>query len=466
LNPDSNFEYEIGFASHTGNVKELNEDNYCAERREGPDEGGWMAILAVSDGVGGFSLGEIASKIAINHMEKFFKLGEFRQMYEESEILEPHRVIQELYTRVNHIILSMAEKENRQVGCTLTSGYFYGNSVYIAGVGNSRAYLIRNGGIKRITEDRSPPIARVNLNKLTSDETLDTTGKNAYLNSLGSEIALKADIHHMNAEDGDIFLFCTDGLHSQVEEMEIINIAAENPTMQAFCNALIDKANFAGGADNVTVTALRITKKRRTLRSILAGRKKGDSILTQPVFIIAILVGILLLLGILLVGKNYLFKEKKKRKPHDLTGTMPVGRTTSYNSITLQSKIPLNYLYINNEKKSLNEDISTFEFESNDNMIKIMPDFKKFKQKPKLYTLTMSGLNRNLTVIQARKNKIVIDYDTVTVHLTAGSKLDFIAKEERTGEKFILKVNHLGSPFIINMKAEENIQAMILPDKK
>ena len=129
MNPDINFQYEIGFASHTGNVKELNEDNYCAERREDPDEGIWMALLAVSDGVGGFSLGEIASKIAINHMEKFFKLGEFRQMYEESEILEPHRVIQELYTRVNHIILSMAEKENRQVGCTLTSGYFYGNSV-------------------------------------------------------------------------------------------------------------------------------------------------------------------------------------------------------------------------------------------------------------------------------------------------------------------------------------------------
>lgn len=465
MKPDSNFAYEIGFSSHTGTVKELNEDNYCAERREDPD-GGWMAVLAVSDGVGGFSLGEIASKIAINHMEKFFKLGEFRQMYEETEIIEPHRVIQELYTRINHIILSMSEKENRKVGCTLASGYFYGNSVYVAGVGNSRAYLIRGGGIKKITEDHSPPLARVNLDKLTSDETLDTARKNVYLNSLGSEIALKADIHHINAEDGDIFLFCTDGLHSQIEEMEIVNTVAENPTMQAFCNALIERANFAGGTDNVTVTALRISRKKKTLRSILTSRKKGDSFLTQPVFIIAILIGILLLLGGLLIGKKYLFKEKKRRKPHDIVGTMPTGQTTSYNSITLQSKIPLKYLYINNEKKSIEEDVSTYEFENDNNRIKIMPDFKKIKKKSKLYTLTLSGLNRNLTVVQAKKNKIILDYDTVTVHLTAGSKVVFIAKEERTGEKFILKVNHLGSPFIINMKAEENIQAMILPDKK
>ncbi|MCD4784108.1 MAG: protein phosphatase 2C domain-containing protein [Candidatus Eremiobacteraeota bacterium] len=465
MKPDSNFEYEIGFSSHTGNVKDLNEDNYCAERREDLD-GGWTAMLAVSDGVGGFSLGEIASKIAINHMEKFFKLGEFRQMYDETEIIEPHRVIQELYTRINHIILSMAEKENRQVGCTLASGLFYGNSVYIAGVGNSRAYFIRNGGIKKITEDQSPPLTKVNLDKLTSDETLDTGRKNGYLNSLGSEITLKADIHHINAEDGDIFLFCTDGLYSQVEEMEIVNTVAENPTMQAFCNALIDRANFAGGADNVSVTALRISRKKKTLRSILAGRKKGESFLTQPVLIIATLIGILLLLVVLLMGKKYLFSEKRKKEPHDIVATMPVGQTTSYNSITLQSKIPLNYIYINNDKKSIKEDIVTFEFENDDNTIKIMPDFNKIKKKPKLYTLTMSGLNRNLTVIQARKNKITLNYDTVTVHLTAGSKIDFIAKEERTGEKFILRVNKLGSPFIINMKAEENVQVMILPDKK
>jgi len=293
---DNDLQYEVGFSSHTGSVKELNEDNYCAEMREDL-EGVNTALIAISDGVGGFSLGEIASKIAINHVDKFFKLGEFDQMYEEAEILEPHRVIQELYTRINHVILSLAEKESRHVGCTLVSGFFNGSSVYVASVGNSRAYLIRDGGIKKLTKNEINPIKKVELDKLTSDDTLDTTGVNSYINSLGSDIALRADVHHLEALDGDIFLICSDGLYTQVEDVEIVDTAAQNPTMQAFCNALVDLANGSGGKDNVTVVAMRISRVKKTLRSILSIRKKGLGILGHPIFIIAILLGVFLFLG-------------------------------------------------------------------------------------------------------------------------------------------------------------------------
>lgn len=461
---EKNIQYEVGFSSHTGSVKELNEDNYCAERRE-DDDGHCSALVAISDGVGGFSLGEIASKIAINHVEKFFKLGEFKQMYEEAEILEPHRVVQELYTRINHVILSLAEKENRQVGCTLVSGFFNGDSVYVGSVGNSRAYLIRGSGLKRLTDEKVDPLASVELGKLTSDETLNLEGKTSYINSLGSDIALRADVKKLEAQEGDIFLFCSDGLYKQISEMEILAIAAENPTMQAFCNALVDKANFAGGKDNVTVVALRVSEEKRTLRSILATRKKGGSLFSRPMFVILVLLGIFFFLGTIFLARKMFFKPKSKGKlPATTQGS---GRSPLYNSFTLKSKLPLKYLIINKESKFIeDEGTGTFEFETELNSIKIMPDLSKIKEGKKLYAVVVSGLNRNMSVIQARKNLVELERDQITVHLTAGSRVDFITRQEGEGERFFLKINNLGSPMMIDMKAEENIFTQVEKHKE
>ncbi len=459
---NEDLKYEVGFASNTGIVKELNEDNYCSEMRE-DSEGKNMALLAISDGYGGFSLGEIASKIAINHVEKFFKLGEYDQMYEEAEVLEPQRVIQELYTRINHVILSLAEKENRQVGCTLVSGFFNGSSVYIAAAGNSRAYLIRGGGIKKLTDDRTDPTARVKLDQLVSEESLNMKGKEVYQNSLGSDITLRADIHHLKTQDGDIFLLCSDGLYSQIDEMDIVHTVAETPTMQAFCNSLVEKANVAGGKDNITVTALRVSKTKRTLRNILSGRKKGENFLTNPIFIVVVLMAILLLMGTFLIAKKFV-SEKGKNKNHSTDNSGPPGRKHSMNNLTIESEIPVKYISVNDTNRQMEIGTETIDLEGDDNTLKIVPDLTKMEAKRKLYSFLLSGLKRNLAVIQARKNMIIVDGDQVMVHLTYGSRIDYVTREERSGERFVLKVNNLGSPMTLVMKYEEELQAKLEVD--
>lgn len=459
LKQEKSMQYEIGFSSHTGTVKELNEDNYCCERRE-EEDGSCTALMSISDGVGGFSLGEIASKIAINHMEKFYKLGEFKQMYEEAEILEPQRVIQELYTRINHVILSLAEKENRQVGCTLVSGFFNNDSIYIASAGNSRAYLIRGGALKKLTEEREDPLAKVDLNKLTSEETLNHGRANSYVNAMGSDVSLRADIKKLTAKEGDIILFCSDGLYTQVDEMDIVKIAAENPSMQAFCNALVDKANFVGGKDNVTVVAVRVTRQKKSLRDILSSSRKGRKRGPQPLFVILILLGILFFLGTVFVARKYIYK--KPEPPASLHLEVERGsRNRGFNSFNLRSRVPINYILVNDNEKTLVEDVGNFSFSNNDNKIIILPDLQKIEGR--LFKITMTGLKRNLTVVQSKTNLVELDYENLKVHLTAGSRIDYVTKEDSAGQRFILRIDNLGSPVTIHMNAEENINAVLDP---
>lgn len=458
------FEYELGFASHQGMEKEINEDNYCAERRE-TEDGKNMSLIALSDGMGGFSLGEIASKIAINQMEKFFKLGEFKQMFEESEFLEPPRVIQELYTRINHVIRSLMEKENRQVGCTLVSGFFYGNEVYIANVGNSRAYILRNGAIKKITEEKAEEGSiEIDLKK-TTGESDPRNSKNAYVNALGSDITLKADIKKYKPEEGDVFLFCTDGLFTQLEDTDIVDVASESPTMQSFCNALVDRANLAGGKDNVTVVAIKFTRQKRSLGAILGGRGKGGKFYTNPVFIVGVLLVILFFLGAALLIKKYVSPAGKKGDEIPSKNVRyPPGYPGTYNSLTLTSDIPIRFITVNDETRTLKNKSRTFVFEEDENDVVIMPELKEVESK--LYTIGISSYKRDLSVIQAKKNKVILEPDKVKVHLTYGSSIDFSTKHMYTGDLFVLKIDNLGSPLTIAMKTQENVEVEITADRE
>ncbi len=454
------FQYELGFSSHKGLEKEINEDNYCVERRE-DEKGQGMCLVALSDGMGGFSLGEIASKIAINQMEKFFKLGEFKQMFDEDEFLEPPRVIQELYTKVNHIIRSLMEKENRQVGCTLVSGFFYGNEVYVANVGNSRAYLIRKGAIKRITDEVGyDPLAEVEIEN-PEEGALKEADNRAYVNALGSSITLKADIKRIRAEEDDIFLFCTDGLFTQVSDTDILNLSTENPTMQGFCNALIERANLAGGKDNVTVVVVKIKKEKHSIGALLSSGSK-ERIYTKPAFIVGLLLAIMFVLGLGLLFKK-IVSRKPRAKPLPITDGRKEGHYTTGNSLTLTSNVPIKLLTVNKEPRFMKKNSRTFEFEDDKNEIVIMPDMKK--SKARLYVLKLSGFARNLSVKQGRRNKIVLGDEKTTVYLTTGSSIDYEVQRGYYGERFVMKVDKLGSPYTIKMESPESIEVEILPDK-
>ena len=451
--------YEMGFSSHQGTQKEVNEDNYCTLHRESEEEGS-KALVGVSDGVGGFSLGEIASKITINNLEKFFKMGEFDQMLNEAEFLEPPRVIQELYTRINHVIRSLMEKENRQVGCTLVTGFFHDYDAYVANIGNSRAYLVRDGSIKTVTEERGDPLPEIKLSQATTEDTLAEGSNPAYVNSLGSDITLAADIHRLTLREGDILIFCSDGLYTQVSETDILDTAATASTMQKFVGDLIQKANDNGGEDNVTVVAVRITVPR----GIFAPGKSKSWTSTIPVIL-----GIILLTAFLIFGSYKIFKKiagnSRDRDPH--TGfriKAGPGQANVYNSVTIETEVPLSSVRANEKSQKITDNYQTFVFDKDTNRLEVMPDVSKYR--PALYTMTIMGLNRDLKVVQGNKNRVIVEPEKITVYLTVGSQVDFIAKQDRTGDKFQVTINNLGTPFTIIMKSQENLYALIKPDKR
>lgn len=456
---DKEIYYELGFSSHQGTEKEVNEDNYCAVHRE-DEKSGSKALIAVSDGVGGFSLGEIASKITINNMEKFFKLGEFDQMFNEAEYLDPSRVIQELYTRINHMIRSLMEKENRQVGCTLVSGFFHNKDIYIANVGNSRAYIIRNGQIKQLTEEKSEVLLNVDISRVTANENLKEAKNPAYVNSLGSDIALTAHIKHFDGRDGDIILFCSDGLYTQLSDTDILDTAAQSPTMQKFANNLIDKANNAGGRDNVTVVAIRVNASK----GIFSQGRPGKSSFMHA---LSLMVGALILALMVVAGAYFLMKNMSPtpKKPPDVgfkNGTGPINQNI-LNSLTLELELPIKSLKINGQDQPVTEKYQTFAFREDTNELIIMPNLAGLR--PQLYTMTLMGAHRDLQVIQSKKNKVILKGDLIVVQLTFGSRLDVITRDDKSGSKILLTIDNLGTPYTIDMETVENIYVLIKPDE-
>jgi PPM family protein phosphatase len=457
--------YDVGYTSHQGLTKDINEDNYCAEVLK-LSEGASMGTLAVADGFGGFSLGEIASKITINQVEKFYKLGEFRQMFEEAEFLEPERVIQQLYTRINHVVRTLIEKENQNIGCSLVSGFFFKDQAYVASIGNCRAFLIRNGAIKRITENPSGGGSDSGSDYFKSGDDLTTSGSKLKIlqNSLGSGIGLKADVVNTNMQNGDIYLFCSDGVYSQVREDELLMLAREYPVMQGLCNAIIEKANLNGGKDNSTVVALRFTSSKPNLKTIIEGWKKSG-FLTPKSLVIGMLVLSVFMILIGVLAKKVFDKQSLTKSNTNTSINSPPGHTNVYNSLTLNSEVPLEGVIINGEKKQVLDNTDVFVFERISNEIKIMPDFKKMGSS--LYTITISGYARGLMIEQAATNRVVMDPGIVKVHLTSGSKIYYKTAKSGANDVFYIKIDHLGSPFAVVMETQENTLVNIeFEDKK
>ncbi|MFP4498669.1 MAG: PP2C family protein-serine/threonine phosphatase [Vulcanimicrobiota bacterium] len=449
------FSYDIGFGSHKGAEREINEDHYCAETRMDEDEEE-IAVVGVSDGFGGFSLGEIASKVTVNQLEKFFKLGEFQQMYEEADYTDPTRVIQELYTRINHVVKSLMEEKNRQVGSTLVSGFFRGDQAYIANFGHTRAYLIRSGAMKKITRNRADEKGgKAGVNEKSSK----------FSNTLGSEITVNVDITNMKLRDGDILLFCSDGLYNQVDEMEILEIVKREPFMQSVCDFLIDKARQAKDSDDITVVALQVNAEKPP-RDVLSGFRDKDGKVPLPMIIIGVLFAILVLLSGGLVIKRFVFNKGKETRIPQYTNERdnPLTNVNSYNSLTLETEIPLSYVTVNKDTMPFAEDLRTFAFSGDQNEVDIIPNLVPLE--PKLYKIIISGYYRNFSVIQASRNKVIIDPDKIVLHLTYGSEADYFIEHHRQGDIFVLRVNNLASPFTVRMESQENIYASIEHDKR
>jgi protein phosphatase len=143
------------------------------------------------------------------------------------------------------------------MGTTATIAGLLGDRLYLVQVGDSRAYLVRDGKAQQLTKDQSLMQRLVEAGELTPEEAEVSDRRNIILQALGPEAHVTVDLTHQQLRKGDTLILCSDGLSGMVKAEEIASLTATEPDVRMMCRKLVDRANARGGPDNITVVAVR-----------------------------------------------------------------------------------------------------------------------------------------------------------------------------------------------------------------
>jgi PPM family protein phosphatase len=243
-------------ATHVGRQRQHNEDAFLVE-----DE---AKLFLVADGMGGHAAGEIASRIAVDSISEFILHtkeddGTWPHAYDEHFRRSTNRLVAALRTANTRVLEAMRKDARlRGMGTTVVACMAENDTMSVAHVGDSRAYLIREGQLSRITNDHSWVFEQVQAGMLTEAEAEKHPLRNVITRALGGALQVTPDASEIEARSGDVFLLCSDGLTGMVPENEIARIVtATNGDLEKACQELIDAANERGGLDNVTAVLVR-----------------------------------------------------------------------------------------------------------------------------------------------------------------------------------------------------------------
>jgi protein phosphatase len=214
-------------------------------------------LFMVADGMGGAAAGEIASALATEVVLQELDTRWRHAHDPDAEVFARalKAAAETANARIHHY--AVEHPENRGMGTTCTIAGFLGDTLYLAQVGDSRGYLIRNGVAQQITKDQSLMQKLVEAGELTAEEAEVSERRNIILQALGPEAIVKVDLTSQQVRLGDTLVLCSDGLSGQVRASDIAQIVNEDPDLVAVCRKLIDLANQNGGPDNITVIAAR-----------------------------------------------------------------------------------------------------------------------------------------------------------------------------------------------------------------
>lgn len=243
----------LGSNTDVGMRRSTNQDDYCAILSPNSPSGS-DALLAVADGMGGHQAGEVASRMVIRGL--IDRLSRDRSSVTWPGSLGPtlQRTIGELNTEVH---AAAARPETRGMGTTLTAAVLMGNSLTIGHVGDSRAYLLRDGGLKQLTNDHSWVAEQVARGMISAEDAERHPRRNILTRAIGVDPRVQVDATSIEVRPDDILLICSDGLHSLVSDNEIARVLSGRDPQSA-SQELIDLANSKGGNDNITVIVTRI----------------------------------------------------------------------------------------------------------------------------------------------------------------------------------------------------------------
>jgi PPM family protein phosphatase len=247
---------EVAGETNVGMKRNHNEDNFSIIEESG--------LYIVADGMGGHASGEVASKMAVDAMQEFFTATAndpertWPYKMDRSKGYEENRLITGIKL-ANLRIYESSQRDSRQrgMGTTIVTIFAVEDGVYIAHVGDSRVYRMRDGKIEQLTEDHSLLNDYIKMKRLTPEEIANFPHKNVIVRALGMKDTVKVDTRFEQPKANDTYLLCSDGLSGPVSDPDILDIMARAADLKSAATTLIERANANGGPDNITCVLAR-----------------------------------------------------------------------------------------------------------------------------------------------------------------------------------------------------------------
>jgi protein phosphatase len=225
--------------SDTGRQRRANEDSFFVR----------APLFVVADGMGGAQAGEVASRLAAETFSGGLPDDGTSEQRLESRVREANARIHEV---------SQEDRALNGMGTTITAAYLDGDELALAHVGDSRAYLLRDGELSRLTRDHTLVEELVRRGELTEQEAAEHPQRSIITRALGPEPDVEIDLRTHRVQAGDVLLLCSDGLTGMISEDEVADLLARAGSLGDAGRALVHAANEAGGRDNITVVLFRL----------------------------------------------------------------------------------------------------------------------------------------------------------------------------------------------------------------
>jgi PPM family protein phosphatase len=231
----------IASTTHPGRKRRRNEDSYVCD----------PPLFAIADGMGGAQAGALASQLAA---------GALRDQGDADGAMPEERVVALIQEANKRVYERASEDEGATgMGTTMTVALVAGDRVVFGHVGDSRAYIVRDGELEQLTDDHSLVAELVRSGKLSPEEAETHPQRSVITRALGPDPSVDVDTFSVEARPGDLFLLCSDGLSSMIGAEGIIEVVRQQrDDLDALASALIQAANAAGGEDNITVICFEI----------------------------------------------------------------------------------------------------------------------------------------------------------------------------------------------------------------
>lgn len=239
----------VGFKTDKGQLRGSNEDSVFVM----PEQN----LYIVADGVGGHNAGELASRMAVGYMAQYVALHPLSEIKTKREL---KRYFKTCFEGANELVYASAAERSENTGMATTSVlcYIRGGWAYIVNVGDSRAYLVRDGVIRQATEDHSYVNEMVRSGAITAEEAKQRSDSNMITRAIGGEKSIKPDFFQFEVCTGDVIILCTDGLYGELSEAAMHDIVAGTRSMHRLAKNLVDEANRQGGRDNISVICIKV----------------------------------------------------------------------------------------------------------------------------------------------------------------------------------------------------------------